>query len=316
MATYIIRRLLLLIPVLLGVTFLTFALVRLVPGDVVTNMMGVTDANNAENRARILHELGLDRPLLEQYVWWLGRLAHGDLGYSFIRRSPVIDQILHGLPVTLEMGILAMLIAVLIGIPLGVLSAVKQGKATDVAVRFFSLLGICAPNFFIGTIIVVFGAIYFPNLPTLGYVPLLENPLANLSRMIWPSLTLGIGVGAILLRYTRAAVLEVLDEDYVRTARAKGLPPFSVIFVHTLKNALLPVIAAIGIWSSFLLGGTVLLENVFAVPGLGRLVLSAINSRDYPLIQGTVLFMSIGVSLVMMIADVAVALVDPRIKFS
>jgi peptide/nickel transport system permease protein len=316
MATYITRRLLLLIPVLLGVTFLTFALVRLVPGDIVTNMMGVTDANNAENRVRILHELSLDRPLLEQYIWWLGRLAHGDLGYSFIRRSPVIDQILHGLPVTLEMSILAMLIAVLIGVPLGVLSAVKQGKTMDIAARLFSLLGICAPNFFIGTIIVVFGAIYFPNVPTLGYVPLLENPLANLSRMIWPSLTLGIGVGAILLRYTRASVLEVLDEDYVRTARAKGLPPFSVIVVHTLKNALLPVIAAIGIWSSFLLGGTVLLENVFAVPGLGRLVLSAINSRDYPLIQGTVLFMSIGVALVMLIADVAVALVDPRIKFS
>jgi peptide/nickel transport system permease protein len=316
MGRFLLRRLLLLVPVFLGVTFLTFALIRVVPGDIVTNMMGVTEANNQETRARILHELGLDKPLLEQYVWWLGRIARGDFGYSFIRRSPVIDQIMHSLPITVEMGFLSMLIAILIGVPLGVLSAVKRGTLIDLVARLFSLLGISAPNFFIGTIIVVFGAIYFPNLPTLGYVPFFRDPVGNLARMIWPSLTLGVGIGAILLRYTRSSLLDVLEEDYVRTASAKGLSPLSVIFVHALKNALIPVITAIGIWSAFLVGGTVLLENVFAMPGLGRLVLSAINNRDYPVIQGTVVFLSIGVALVMLVADVLVALVDPRVKFS
>jgi peptide/nickel transport system permease protein len=316
MGRYLIRRLLLLVPVLLGVTFLTFALIRIIPGDVVTNMMGVTAGNNEEMRARILHELGLDRPLLEQYLWWLGRLAHGDFGYSFIRRGPVIDQILHGLPITLEMAVMSMIIAILIGVPLGVVSAVKRGTAIDFVARVFSLLGISAPSFFIGTLIVVFGAIYFPNMPTLGYVPFLENPAGNLMRMFWPSLTLGVGIGAILLRYTRSSLLEVLGEDYVRTASAKGLSRFSVIFVHALKNALIPIITAIGIWSAFLVGGTVLLENVFAMPGLGRLVLSAINNRDYPIIQGTVVFISFGVAIVILLTDLLVAVVDPRVKFS
>jgi peptide/nickel transport system permease protein len=316
MGRYLVRRLLLLLPVLLGVTFLTFSLIRIIPGDVVTNMMGVTEGNNEATRARILHELGLDRPLLEQYVWWLGRLLHGDFGYSFIRRSPVIDQILHGLPITLEMTIMSMVIAVLIGVPLGVLSAVKRGTVIDFVARLFSLLGISAPSFFMGTLIVVFGAIFFPNIPTLGYVPFFENPGGNLLRMLWPSLTLGVGIGAILLRYTRSSLLEILGEDYVRTAAAKGLSRFSVIFVHALKNALIPVITAIGIWSAFLVGGTVLLENVFAMPGLGRLVLSAINNRDYPIIQGTVVFISFGVALIMLLTDLLVAVVDPRVKFS
>jgi peptide/nickel transport system permease protein len=316
MGRYLIRRLLLLLPVLLGVTFLTFSLIRIIPGDVVTNMMGVTEGNNEETRARILHELGLDRPLLEQYLWWLGRLAHGDFGYSFIRRSPVIDQILHGLPITLEMTVMSMVIAILIGVPLGVLSAVKRGTAIDFLARVFSLLGISAPSFFMGTLIVVFGAIFFPNMPTLGYVPLFQDPAGNLMRMFWPSLTLGVGIGAILLRYTRSSLLEVLGEDYVRTAAAKGLSRFRVIFVHALKNALIPVITAIGIWSAYLVGGTVLLENVFAMPGLGRLVLSAINNRDYPTIQGTVVFISFGVAFIMLLTDLLVALVDPRVKFS
>jgi peptide/nickel transport system permease protein len=186
----------------------------------------------------------------------------------------------------------------------------------DFATRVISLIGISTPNFFLGTLIVVFGAIYFPGIRTLGYVPFSESPLENLERMIWPSLTLGVGVGAILLRYTRSSVLEVLGEDYVRTAEAKGLSPFSVIFVHALKNALIPVITAIGVWSAFLVSGTVILEEVFAIPGLGRLVLSAIGNRDYPIIQGTVLFLAVSVALIMLLTDILVAFVDPRVKFT
>jgi len=316
MGRYILRRLFLTVPVLLGVTFLTFALIRIIPGDIVTNMMGVTAANNEEIRAAVLRELGLDRPLLEQYVWWLGRIFRGDLGYSFIHGGPVIDQILRRFPITFQIAAMSMAFALLIGVPLGVLSAIRRGKGIDLAMRVFSLVGISAPNFFVGTLIVVFGAIYFPGVTTLGHVPFLEAPLDNLSRMFWPSLTLGLGIGAILLRYTRSSMLEVLGEDYVRTAEAMGLSSFSVIFVHALKNALIPVITAVGVWSAFLVSGTVLLEEVFAIPGLGRLVLSAIENRDYPIIQGTVLFLAFCVAMVMLIADLFVALVDPRVKLA
>jgi peptide/nickel transport system permease protein len=314
MGRYVLRRLVLLIPVVLGVTFLTFILIRIIPGDIVTQMMGVTAANNPEIRTRILHELGLDRPLVEQYFWWLGRIVQGDFGYSFIHGGPVIEQILLRLPVSLQLGMMAMAIAIAMGIPLGVLSAVRRGTPVDLAARLFSLFGISTPSFFTGTLIVVFGAIYFPKVPTLGYVPFVDDPLASLSRMFWPALALGLGIGAIILRYTRSSVLEVLGEDYVRTARAKGLSELVVVFVHALKSALIPVITAIGIWSAFLVSGAVILEEVFAIPGLGRLVLSAIENRDYPIIQGTVLFLSLGVALVILIADLLVALVDPRVK--
>ena len=314
MGRYILRRLLLLIPVILGVTFLTFALIRIIPGDIVTQMMGVTIANNAEMRIKILHELGLDRPLLEQYVWWIGRIVQGDFGYSFIHGRPVIEQILLRLPVTLQLGVMSMAIAIGIGVPLGVLSAVRQGSATDLLARLFALLGISTPSFFSGTLIVVLGAIYFPSMPTLGYVPLLEDPWESVARMFWPALALGLGIGAIILRYTRSSVLEVLGEDYVRTARAKGMSEGVVIFVHAFKSALIPIITAIGIWSAFLVSGAVILEEVFAIPGLGRLVLSAIENRDYPIIQGTVLFLSLGVAFVILCADLLVALVDPRVR--
>jgi peptide/nickel transport system permease protein len=316
MPRYILRRLLLLIPVILGVSFLTFILMRIIPGDIVTNMMGVSAANNAEVRLKVLAELGLDRPILEQYVWWLGRIFQGDFGYSFIHGGPVIEQILLRLPITLQLGVMSMMIAILMGVPLGVLSAVKRGTAIDFSSRLFSLLGISTPNFFTGTLIVVFGAIYFPSIATLGYVPFFEDPLASVSRMIWPALALGLGVGAIILRYTRSSVLEVLGEDYVRTARAKGLSETAVLFVHALKSALIPIITAIGIWSAYLVSGAVILEEVFAIPGLGRLVLSAIENRDYPIIQGTVLFLSLGVALVILVADLLVAFVDPRVKLA
>lgn len=309
------HRLILLVPVLLGVTFITFSLIRIIPGDIVTNMMGVTAANNAETRARVLAELGLDRPLLEQYVWWLGRIAQGDFGNSFVHGSPVLTQILRCLPPTFQVCLMSIVIALILGVPLGVLSAVWRGRTIDLFARIFSLLGIAAPNFFIGTIIVVFGAIYFPSVQTLGYIPFSEDPWGNLARMFWPSLTFGIGIGAIILRYTRSSVLEVLGEDYIRTAKAKGLPRAKVIFIHALRNALIPIVTTVGVWTAFMIGGTVLIEEIFAIPGLGRLVLGAIQSRDYPIIQGTVLFLSLAVALTMLVADLLVALVDPRVKF-
>jgi peptide/nickel transport system permease protein len=316
MSDYVLRRVLLMIPVLLGVTFLTFTLIRIIPGDIVTNMMGVTEGNNPETRARVLAELGLDRPILQQYIWWLGRISVGDFGYSFVHGSPVIDQILRCLPPTLLMGVMSMVMAVLIGVPLGVVSALRRGSALDLCTRIFSLLGIAAPNFFVGTLIVILGAIYFPSVRTLGYIPFSEDPLGSMARMFWPALTFGIGIGAIILRYTRSSMLEVLGEDYVRTARAKGLYESRVIFVHALKNAMIPIVTAVGVWTAFMIGGTVLIEEIFAIPGLGRLVLGAIQNRDYPVIQATVLFLSFGVAVTMLLADLLVSAVDPRIKFS
>ncbi len=316
MGRYLLRRILLLIPVVLGVTFLTFTLIRFVPGDIVTSMMGVTAANDDELRARILNELGLDRPLMEQYLWWLSRIAQGDFGHSFIHGGPVIDQILRRLPITFQLATMSMAIAILIGVPLGVLSAVRRGSKADFLARVIALFGISTPSFFTGTLIVVLGAIYFPSISTLGYVPFFEDPLESLERMIWPALSLGVGIGAIILRYTRSSVLEVLGEDYVRTARSKGLAETRVVYIHALKSALIPVITAIGIWTAFLVSGTVVLEEVFAIPGLGRLVLSAIENRDYPIIQGTVLFLSLGVALVMLLSDLLVAAVDPRVKLT
>ncbi len=314
MLSYLIKRLVLMVPVLVGVSFLTFALMRIIPGDIVTNMMGVSASNNPETRARVLQELGLDKPLLEQYVWWLGRILRGDFGHSFVHGGPVLTEILRCLPVTFELCLIAMLSAIFFGVPLGVFAGVYSGKLPDTVARLYALLGISAPGFFIGTLIVVLGAKYFPGVPTLGYVPFLEDPMANLVRIIWPSVTLGIGVGAILLRYTRGSVIDVLSEDYVRTAEAKGLPFFQVVYKHAVRNALIPVITAAGVWTAYLLGSSVLVEEVFAVPGLGRLVLSSIQNRDYPMIQAAVIFMSIGICTIILITDILVSFADPRVK--
>lgn len=314
MGRYILRRLVMLVPVLLGVSFVTFALIRLVPGDIVTNMMGVTAAQNPEVRARVLHELGLDRPLLEQYLWWLGRILRGDLGYSFIHGTPVLGEVSRRYPITLQLTAMSMTIALAIGIPMGILSATRRGTLIDYLARVFSLVGISTPNFFVGTLIVVVGALYFPYISTMGYVPIMEDATGSMARMLWPALSLGVAIAAIVLRYTRSCVLEVLGENYVRTARAKGLRDRAVLFVHVLKNGLIPVITTVGVWTAYLLGGTVILEEVFAIPGLGRLVLGSIWERDYPMIQGAVLFLALNVTVVLIVVDILIALVDPRVS--
>jgi peptide/nickel transport system permease protein len=311
---YIVRRLVLLIPVLIGISLITFILIRLIPGDIVTQMMGVTAGNDPQIRARILHELGLDLSVPEQYLRWMGKVVTGDFGYSFIHGGPVLEEIGRRYPVTVELTALSMIIAVLMGVPLGILSATRRGAAVDYLGRILSLVGISAPNFFVGTLIVVLGAIYFPSVKTMGYVSLQEDPVQNISRMIWPALALGLAVAAIVLRYTRSSMLEALSEDYVRTARAKGLANRVVFYRHVLRNALIPLITTIGVQLSFLLGGTVILEEVFAIPGLGRLVLGSINQRDYPMIQGAVLFFAINVVVVMLVVDILCSLADPRVR--
>jgi peptide/nickel transport system permease protein len=311
---YIIRRLIMLVPVMIGVSTITFILIRLIPGDIVTQMMGVTAGNDPVIRATILHQLGLDLPAPEQYLLWMSRVARGDLGFSFIHSGPVLDEILRRYPVTLELAAMSMLIAVAVGVPGGIISATSRGTPLDYLGRVISLVGISAPNFFVGTLIVVLGSIYFPEVKTMGFVAFGEDPVQNLSRMIWPALALGLAVAAIVMRYTRSSMLEALGEDYVRTARAKGLAQQVVFYRHVLRNALIPVITTIGVQASFLLGGAVILEQVFAIPGLGRLVLGSIGERDYPMIQGAVLFFAINVVVIMLAVDVLCSLADPRVR--
>lgn len=314
MLRYILRRLIAFIPVLLGVSVITFALIRVVPGDIVTNMMGVTAGQDPKIRAVVLHELGLDRPVAEQYVWWLSRIIRGDFGYSFIHGVPVLKEIGRRYPVTLQLTVMSILIAIGIGVPGGIFSATKRGSLYDCVGRIFSLIGISAPNFFVGTLVVILGALYFPHIQTMGYVPLTHNPIESVTRMLWPALSLGMAIGAIVFRYTRSSMLEVLGEDYVRTARAKGLSDQAVFYRHVLRNALIPVITTVGVRAAYLLGGTVILEEVFAIPGLGRLVLGSIWQRDYPMIQGAVLFLALNVVVVMLVVDLLIAVVDPRVK--
>jgi len=311
---YIVRRLLMLIPVLIGISLITFALVRMVPGDIVTQMMGVTAGNNPEIRQKILHELGLDLSFGQQYVRWLGKLLKIDFGYSYIHGKPVLQEILRRYPVTLQLVAMSMIIALVIGVPGGMLAAINRGKVVDYTSRLFTLIGISAPNFFVGTLIVVLGAIYFPGIKTTGYVAITENPVQSIQRMLWPALALGLAVSAIIMRYTRSSMLDVLGEDYVRTARAKGLTGRVIFSRHVLKNALIPIITISGVQVSFLLGGMVLLEEVFAIPGVGRLILGSISQRDYPMIQGAVLFLALNVVVVMLVADILCATADPRVR--
>lgn len=314
MTRYILRRLTMLLPVLIGISLITFSLIRMIPGDIVTQMMGITAGNDPEIRQAVLHELGLDLPVAQQYVQWLGRVVRGDLGYSFIHGGPVMEEVWRRYPITLQLAVMSMMIAVGFGVPAGILSATKRGTAVDYLTRIFSLFGISAPNFFVGTLIVVLGAMYFPSVTTMGYVPLTENPVQSVTQMFWPALALGLAIAAIVLRYTRSSMLEVLGDDYVRTARAKGLSNQVIIYRHVLRNALIPVLSTIGVQTSFLMGGTVILEEVFAIPGIGRLVLGSIFERDYPMIQGAVLFLAINVVVVMLVVDVLCCIVDPRVR--
>ncbi len=316
MQTYILRRLLALLPTLLIASIIVFVIVRMVPGDVVDLMLSQNDAgSNQLTRDQLLATLGLDKPIWEQYgIWISGLLLRGDLGQSLWQNESVVHMIAARLPVTFELGLLAMVIALTVAIPVGVYSAVKQDTAGDYIARSFSLLMLAVPSFWVGTMITVFPSIWWGWSPEIQFTPFLEDPLQNLKQMIIPAIILGLSLSAITMRMTRTMMLEVLRQDYIRTARAKGLGEMLILTRHAVRNALIPVITLIGSQAPILIGGAVILEQIFVLPGMGLLLLDAVNQRDYPVVTGVFFVVGLAVMLINLVVDLSYGLIDPKVR--
>jgi len=315
MQRYVFRRLLLMIPTLIGVAVLTFVIMRLVPGDVVAlRYAGAPVPQEIIDQER--RALGLDKPIHEQFIDWMGDLARFDLGTSLWTGQPVVDEVKLRVGLTLELAVLAALLGIALAIPLGVMAAVKQDTWIDYAIRVFSIGGIAMPSFWIGILLILLLLTTFQWSPPLTFTPFLEDPLANLSQLIWPALTVGYRYSAVAMRMTRSAVLEVLREDYVRTARAKGVKETRVIVGHALRNSLLPVVTVISLEFAFLIGGLVVTEQVFNLNGLGRLLVLAVEQRDYTLVQALVVLMAGVFVVVNFLVDMFYVVLDPRIRYS
>lgn len=313
MLRYIAGRLIGTIPVLFLVSLLTFLMIHLTPGDPVRLMLGddaTADAIEALNR-----KLGLDQPLPVQYVRWLGEVVTGDLGESIRTRQPVLEAVGSRLPVTLELSVLSMIIAVALGIPTGIIAAIRRNSAADVASTTLALTGISIPNFFLGIMLILVFSEWLGWLPPSGYVPFLEDPVQNLKLMVMPSFALGTALAGTISRMMRSSLLEVLGADFVRTARAKGLSEPNAILGHAVKNALLPVVTIIGLQMGTVLGGAILTETIFALPGVGRLVVDSIFARDFPIVQGVILFLALIRIASSLVTDLIYARLDPRISY-
>jgi peptide/nickel transport system permease protein len=312
-ASLVLRRLAATIPVLVFVTAGVFALIHLTPGDPIDAMMA--ESVDAGVKDHLRRELGLDRPIYVQYAAWMGRLLRGDLGRSIRNREPVIENVSRRIRPSLQLALLAMVIAVVVAFPLGILSAARRNTAIDGAGRTFALFGICMPNFLLALLLIFFFGVTLRWLPISGYTDPLEEPLAGLRSLLLPAITLGLALAAVITRTLRSSMLEALAEDYVQTARAKGLSEGRVIRAHVLKNALIPVVTVLGLQLGTLIGGAVITEYVFALPGVGRLVVDAVFARDYPLVQGVVLLIALGYIVSNLAVDLLYGLIDPRIRY-
>jgi peptide/nickel transport system permease protein len=310
---YTARRLLAAIPVLFVVSLVSFAIIALVPGDIASEMAG--PSATAEELARLRAELGLDKPILERMVEWYGALLRGDLGQSVLLRRSVTEAILERLPVTLGLTVLALAVAIVLGVLAGMVAAVRPNTWTDQGVMALALVGLSLPDFWLGLVFIWLFAIELGWLPTGGYVPFTEDPLGWLRAMAMPAGALALTQMGLLARMTRASMLEVLRQDYVRTARAKGLPGWVVVGRHAGANVLVPVITVAGVSVGILLGGAVVIEQVFSLPGVGRLIIGAIQRRDYPVIQGGLLLTATIFVLVNLVVDLLYAAVDPRVRY-
>ena len=323
MRAYIIRRLFITIPTLLIVSVIVFTLMRVLPGDIVTVMMSSPDIQI--DRAAAERMVGLDAPVLTQYGRWMGfwpqsdgsfsGIAQGDFGISWWTWTPVVDLLAIKWPVTLELGIIAIIIAQIIALPIGIYSAIRQDTWGDYTGRSFAILCISLPSFWVGTLIVVFGSIWWGYMPPLRFIWFTEDPIANLQMMVVPSLIMGMALAGTTMRMTRNMLLEVLRQDYIRTAWAKGLRERIVIIRHALKNALIPVVTQVGIQVAVLMGSTVIIEEIFVLPGVGRLLINAAQQRDYPLLSGIMFIFAFVLVLVNLLIDLTYAYLDPRIHY-
>jgi peptide/nickel transport system permease protein len=315
MKVFLVRRLVSIGAGALALSVLIFLLIRLVPGDAVTLWIGQEGSMTPEVRHTLRKMFGLTDPLPVQYLRWLGDLARGDLGYSFRSRLPVTVLLARALPITVELGIIAVAVSAAVALPLGVFSAVKRNTVGDVFARLLGLVGLSLPSFWIAVLLLLVSAAYFRWLPALIYVNPLVNPVENLKQMLMPASALALPLMAVVMRMTRSAMLEVLGQEYVRTARAKGVAERVLLARHALRNALIPIVTVMGIQLGRLLGGAVIVEQIFGVPGVGTQLIAAIGERDYPMVQGTVLLMGLLFILVQFAVDLCYGYLDPRIRY-
>ena len=306
MGNFLLRRILLLIPVLWGVATLVFLLLHFIPGDPVDLMLG--DSALGTDRESLRNQLGLNDPLIVQYLRYFGDLLQGDWGTSLFSKKPVFEEIMERVPATMELMFGAMVVTILVAMPLGLIAAVSKGTWIDQGAMIFSLLGVSIPNFWLGPMLILLFSIHFDLLPV--------NERGGLEHLILPALTLGTSLASILARITRSSVVETLEAEYIRTARSKGISELRILFRHALRNALIPIVTVIGLQVGVLLSGAIITEAIFDWPGLGNLLISAINSRNYPLVQGCVLFIAGSYVMVNLVIDLLYAYLDPRIRLS
>jgi peptide/nickel transport system permease protein len=312
-AAYLIRRFLLMLLTLFGISVLVFALLRIVPGNIADILFSAAGMINPEDKLDIERQLGLDQPIYIQYVTWINGLAHGDLGYSYVSEKPALQEILPRLPISAKLAGMALCFAILFGIPLGVISAVRQNTALDYVLRVVSLSGLSLPSFWLGLLILMAFVNYF------GWIPIYTEP----PKTVWqeflllsiPAAAVGFRSSALFMRLTRSSMLEVLRQDYIRTARAKGASYTTVNFNHALRNAVLPIVTIVGIEAAFLVGGLIVTETVFNIPGVARFLVEAIRWRDYPIVQNLVMFIAVTVVTINFLVDMAYLALDPRIAY-
>jgi peptide/nickel transport system permease protein len=312
--TYLIRRFFLMLLTLFGISVLVFVMLRLVPGNIADILFDSAGMVDVADKAKLEHELGVDKPIIVQYAVWIGGLAHGDLGYSYVSEKPAIQEILPRIPITAKLAGLALLFSVLFGVPLGVISAVKQNTALDYVLRVISLSGLSMPAFWLGLLILMAFVAWFDA------IPIYTDPPHGFWNTLWlysvPAAAVGFRSSALVMRLTRSSMLEVLRQDYIRTARAKGASDQNVNYHHALRNAMLPVVTIIGIEAAFLMGGLIVTETVFNIPGIARFLVEAIRWRDYPIVQNLVMFIAAVAVLINFLIDLLYAVLDPRIRYA
>jgi len=297
---------------LLGMSVLVFLIIRLVPGDPVLAVLGLN--TTPELVAKLREDLGLNDPIYMQYVNWLGGVLHGDFGLDYRSDEPIGRMLLDRLPITLELTGLSLLLAIVLAIPLGVVAAVRRGRLADKAMQGVSLVGISIPEFWLGIMLILVFSLGLGLLPSSGFVPFRDDPVENIRHMILPSVTLAAGLAAVLIRITRTAMLDVLHEDYIRFTRAKGVGERTVIFKHALRNASIPIVTVVGLQCGYLLGGAIVVETVFSLPGVGRLVLDSVLQRNYPVVQAAVLMVGLMFVLTNLAADLLYAVLTPKLR--
>lgn len=316
MRNYLVHRLVSTVASLFALSLLVFLLIRLVPGDAVTLWIGQEGAMGPEAQLTLRRLFGLSDPLHIQYLNWVADVVRGNLGFSFRSHLPVLQSLVQAFPVTLELSLLAMMISVVVALPLGIISALKRNSAIDFIARLFGLIGLSMPSFWIAVLLILLASTTFHWFPSLIFASPFRSPVENLQQMAMPAVALALPLMAVVMRMTRSAMLEVLNEDYIRTARAKGLREPAIQVGHALRNAWIPIITVVGIQLGRLLGGAVIIEQIFGLPGIGSLFISAIGERDYPMVQGAVLLMGTLFIMVQLLVDLSYAYIDPRIRYA